>query len=196
MTEQVDRKQDWLRGDWFQTFTGRKFYPADVRPDDIAIEDIAHALANSCRFAGHCDKFYSVAQHSVLVSLMVPAEDALWGLLHDSEEAYFLDMPRPLKYLPELTEYRELATAGRRVILNRFGLSQFEPDSVKAADRKLLLRERMDLFDTVLGTLPAGEIPTFRVVPWTPQLAERNFLARFKDLNGIEREHYALQEAA
>ena len=54
--------------DWIQTYSGKKFYPLDPRPEDIDIRDIAHALSLNCRFNGHCRCFYSVAEHSVGVS--------------------------------------------------------------------------------------------------------------------------------
>jgi hypothetical protein len=53
-------------GDWIQTFSGRRFYPADPRPDDMDIGDVAHALSMVCRFNGHVRFHYSVAQHAVL----------------------------------------------------------------------------------------------------------------------------------
>lgn len=82
---------------WIQTFTGRAFWPLRPRAEDVRIEDIAHALAMKCRFGGMTRQFYSVAQHSVLVSRIVPPADALWGLLHDAAEAYLPDVCRPIK---------------------------------------------------------------------------------------------------
>jgi 5'-deoxynucleotidase YfbR-like HD superfamily hydrolase len=91
---------------WIQTFTGRQFWPLDPRPEDIELLDIAHALANKCRYTGHTRSFYSVAQHSVLVSEIVPAADAHWGLLHDASEAYLPDVARPVKR--ELAGFQEI----------------------------------------------------------------------------------------
>src|SRR5690242_11754504 len=88
------------RGDWMQTYTGRRFWPLDPRVDDIDIGDIAHHLSLVCRFAGACREFYSVAQHCVGVSYVCDPKDALWGLLHDAAEAYVGDMVRPLKRSP------------------------------------------------------------------------------------------------
>lgn len=87
-----------IRSDWMQTYTGRVFWPLEPRPEDVDIVDIAHALANLCRYGGHSKVFYSVAHHSVLVSQIVPPADALWGLMHDSAEAYVIDLIRPIKH--------------------------------------------------------------------------------------------------
>lgn len=53
------------RGPYITTYSKKKFYPLDVRKSDLDIIDIAHALSNMCRFAGHVDRFFSVAEHSV-----------------------------------------------------------------------------------------------------------------------------------
>ncbi len=83
---------DVRRGDWIQVRSGRKFHPLDPRPEDVDINDIAHALSNLCRFTGHCTDFYSVAQHSVIASQIVPPASALAALLHDASEAYMGDI--------------------------------------------------------------------------------------------------------
>jgi hypothetical protein len=55
----------WLRGDWMQTYSGRRFYPLDPRAEELADLDIAHALSLLCRYGGHVERFYSVAEHCV-----------------------------------------------------------------------------------------------------------------------------------
>jgi hypothetical protein len=82
---------------WLRTYAGRHVHILNPRPADIYIQDIAHALAHTCRFAGHTPAFYAVAQHSVLVSELLTPDLALWGLLHDASEAYLHDLTRPLK---------------------------------------------------------------------------------------------------
>src|ERR1051326_3663293 len=109
-------------GDWMRTYTGVRFYPSDPRPDEIFIQDIAHSLSNMCRFAGHVKEFYSVAEHSVRVSLACHPDDALWGLLHDASEAYVVDMPRPIKRAPFMHGYRLLEAKVSLAVCERFEL--------------------------------------------------------------------------
>jgi len=104
------------------TFSGISFWPLLPNPDDIRIDDIAHALAHQCRFAGHTRLFYSVAEHSVRVSQLCRPEDALWGLLHDASEAYLSDVPAPLKELPEFEPYRAAERNLQGAVAQRFGL--------------------------------------------------------------------------
>ena len=136
------------RGDYIHTYTGKKFYALDPQPDDIDIRDIAHALSNLCRFGGHSPMFYSVAEHSVLVSEAVPVKDALWGLLHDASEAYLCDIPRPFKQY--LINYKELEECIQRAIGDAFGLSWPIPDSVHFIDRNIVATEANQLWQSEL----------------------------------------------
>src|ERR687897_2976407 len=96
-------------GPYLQTVSGRWVNPFDPDPRQLDAGDIARALANQCRFGGHCRTFYSVAQHSVIVSELVEqrggdAEGAVGALMHDATEAYLGDMPHPLKHRSALGE--------------------------------------------------------------------------------------------
>ena len=119
--------------DWIQTYTGRKFYPTHPRAADVHILDIAHHLSLRCRFSGGCREFYSVAQHSVLVSQMVPEQDALWGLLHDAAEAYTGDLIRPLKHRPELRPFLEVEASIETVIAEAYDVP-LGHSAIKEAD--------------------------------------------------------------
>ena len=80
-----------------QTFTGRLFDPFNPDPALIDLRDIAHALGNICRFGGHSRRYYSVAEHSILVASLVPEPLRLPALLHDAAEAYLGDIITPIK---------------------------------------------------------------------------------------------------
>jgi hypothetical protein len=166
-----------------QTVSGRYFPLLAPTPDDIRIEDIAHHLSNICRFTGAVREFYSVAQHSVLVSQIVPPQDALAALLHDASEAYITDISKPLK--PHLGGYAEIETRIMEVVLQVFGLPTCLPDSVKRADLILLATEKRDL-------MPAHgddwdlirDIPRLQeeIVPLPPRAARARFMDRFCQL--------------
>jgi len=166
------------RGDWMQTATGKQFWPLDPRPEEVDILDIAAALSKLCRYNGHCDWPYSVAQHSVYVSHQVPAEHALAALLHDATEAYCADVPRPLK--PFLAGYADIEQRIWEVIAERFGLPRELPECVKAADNAVLLAEK----DQIMRPAPAdwrvpGNAAPIRIAYWTTDQAREAFLSRF-----------------
>lgn len=170
---------------WIQTYSGRRFNPTKPNPEAIVIQDIAHALSMQCRFSGHCQQFYSVAQHSVLVSHICDFEDARWGLLHDASEAYLVDVPRPLKRSGKFDAYLEFEDRMQKAVCKRFGLSEKEPPSVKRADTILLATEARDLMSPLHPDWrqPVGPLP-FKIESWTPQQAKDNFLKRFSELAG------------
>lgn len=166
------------RGDWIQTFTGKAFYPLDPVVADIDIEDIAHALAHQCRYGGHCRQFYSVAEHSVLLSQSVAPEHALWALLHDASEAYLVDVPRPVK--AELREYREIEDRLLAAIAARFGLVSAIPPAVHEADRRILTDEAAQLMRAPpMAWSTQAEPLGVRVKCWAPKKAEQWFLFRY-----------------
>jgi 5'-deoxynucleotidase YfbR-like HD superfamily hydrolase len=175
-----------------QTFTGALVDP--LAPDPAAIDpvDVAHALSHHCRFGGHSRVFYSVAQHSCLVADTVEAgggtvADTLWALLHDATEAYLGDLPHPLKHRSPLgAVYREAEERLQAAICERFGLPLVPPPSVKQADRALLATERRALMvatpDAAWPELDGIHPLALELVPWAPQHAATEFLARLERL--------------
>jgi hypothetical protein len=188
-------------GDWCQTFTGRKFYPLDPRPEDVCIEDIAHALACQNRFAGHTSSPYSVAEHSVRCARYVRARygasypgerparsemaEVLAALLHDASEAYLVDVPRPVKHSPLLRGYRD-AEQTMQSMLNLWAGLPADSDRwalVKEADEVLLATEVRDLMapPPQPWALSHAPLPTV-IVPWGWRTAEVRFLALYAEL--------------
>lgn len=167
--------------DWIQTRSGRRFSPLDPDPAAIDVADIAHSLALQCRFNGHCRVFYSVADHCVRVSRVVPPEHALWGLLHDAAEAYLGDLPRPIKV--QLPAYRAAEDRLMEFIARHFGLPWPMPAPVHEADNVLLVTEQRDLMGPAPASwgLVATPLPE-RIEPLGPEAAEAAFLARFAEL--------------
>lgn len=184
--------------DEIATYSDRGIRPLDPDPDDIDIVDIAHALSNQCRFTGHTKKFYSVAQHSVLVSEYIEREFIsvdgpgyeLEGLLHDASEAYLSDIARPVKQTEPLkTVYHEAEERLSRAIAERFGLVYPFPPAVTEADNVLLVTEARDLMHGVekwsaeyrkISPLPSV------ITPWTPAEARARFLWRFNMLSRMQ----------
>jgi uncharacterized protein len=174
---------------WSQTWTGKRFYFDNPQPDQVCIEDIAHCLSNLCRFTGNVDRFYSVGQHCLLISdeLRRRGYDKttqLWGLLHDSSEAYMNDLSRCLKRTPGMEGYRQLEGVVMKVICRKFGLCPIEPPVVKELDIRMVTTEHRDLFTNfVPWTEFYDEKPfDFHVHPLPSTAIEKEFLRRFDEL--------------
>lgn len=173
---------------WIQTYTGKAFDPFNPDPAKINIEDIAHSLANQCRFNGHTRQFYSVAQHCVEVASRVRPEQQALALLHDASEAYLSDLPTPIKYKPEFEFYRKAEELLQDTIYERFKVLSFrkDVDEVKRMDKQVLLMEvglllgycEVPWNDAILAhTTPARERAGWKALK--PEHAEREFLNVF-----------------
>jgi len=168
---------------WCLTKAGKKFDMANPKADQICIEDIAPALSKQCRFNGHCDPFYSVAQHCLHVSELVPDEHKLTALLHDATEAYIGDMVTPLKAL--IPDFKRIEDHLWNIISDKYKVPLILPWEVKRADLIALATEKRDL-------MPAHPEPWYclrniqpdqsTLSPMTPAAAETLFLTEFHRL--------------
>ncbi len=119
-----------------ETFTNQFLDPINPDINRIELLDIAISLGNQCRFAGHTQSFYSVAEHCLRVADLLPDELKLTGLLHDASEAYMLDLPRPLKN--RLPEYKSYESKLLKMIMYKFGGIYPLPEEVIMADDNVL----------------------------------------------------------
>lgn len=168
-------------------FSGGKINLLDPQVEDIHIEDIAHALSNICRFGGHSREFYSVAQHSCLVSYLVPMPYQLRALLHDASEAYLGDVIKPLKHRIALA-YEPLEMLFTIAINRRFGIDLqatiTAQEHIKRSDKMALEME----FEYLFGNASTYQLIKFFGTEypkpcWPPAVAEEVFLSTFKELS-------------
>lgn len=198
----VPAAESWHAAAWSQLYSGRAFRPFTAREEDIDAIDIARSLSMTCRYNGHVRKFYSVAEHAVLMArymLLHPPQHktadevrelALWCLLHDGAEAYIGDMVRPLKITPRFEAYRELDDKLTSLIAVKYELPVFDgqliPAEVKVLDNRILLDERLELLTEPPeawqeeGLAPLG----VEILGWYPPEAEREFLRLLDELDG------------
>lgn len=156
-----------------RTMQGRCIDLLNPNPDNILIEDIAHALSMQCRFNGMIRQFYSVAQHCVLAAEMfglldLSDDEKLAVLLHDASEAYLGDVISPLKGL--VTGYKEVESNFMSIIAGKFGFEYPLSKKVKLADMMILEVEWRSL---VLGV-------EMKISGWCPDKAKMRFLNSFK----------------
>lgn len=171
-------------GNFIATYSGAHFNLDTLDVGNIPLEDIAHALAMNCRYNGHIKTFYSVAEHCVAVSYLVPEEDALWGLMHDATEAFVPDIPRPFK--PYIGGFQEVENRIMESIVDECGLHPTkEPESVQYIDRHIVREEALLLFVN-----PPEWVDKYHPLPKarkyingeSPARAKQMWLERFKEL--------------
>jgi hypothetical protein len=199
MTEQVtvassteEGYVDTPRVRGIQTYTGLHFTLEDPV---FRIEDIAHGLSNVCRFAGQSRHFYSVAEHSVIVSLLMEElklGDPGEGLFHDATEAYLADIPSPWKhhYLPD---YRKIEADLERTLRDNFYMPTAKTYGCRQADTLAFLIEAWFLLpdrgascgvdQTELKSIATRLIDSgWRTLNLLPTEAKAAFLARYEAL--------------
>ena len=174
----VPREEQERRGK-IRTFTGKLVDPLNLAPDDISIIDIGHHLSNLCRYTGAVPMFYSVAQHSVIVSrCFVDPMMKLAGLLHDAAEAYINDVASPVKHSAGFQFYRELDDRITATIFGKFGLDPAVLKEVKPFDDSVFKRE-VASFWNFGRNLAAGE----RVLAMPPISARTMFALEYQRIS-------------
>lgn len=167
--------------------SGTMFDYNNPEDSDITIEDIAGALSNICRFAGHLPTFYSVAQHALNVSLIVAAGHEKAGLLHDTAEAVTNDLPTPLK--AALPVFKDLEIRIESAMSKRFGFEFPLSPEVKLADLQMLKIEKEHVKKcfadwAVLDGIEVPQVLLDKIIltPMNPDQAKRAFLQRWEEV--------------
>lgn len=174
------------------TFTGKSFDYENVGPQDICIEDIAHALGHICRYAGQCNKFYSVAEHCVLLSRAKDMPGTpLARLLHDATEAYVADIVRPLKNL--LLDYKLIEHDISMVVSEKYGVdfSPVEPGDTKMIGIEAAVLMHDNFFEIHNESNPNAQLvphhdPEIEIMGWSPEVASFEFITRAATLGVTE----------
>lgn len=171
------------------TFTGRQVLPLALKPEDVDIRDIAHACAMQCRYNGHTQVFYSVAEHMVHIStaILLATGDkvkALQGLVHDGNEAYTGDMIRPVKnsLKQNYAFWKTIEDNNEKAIATALGLSYpFDP-IVKEFDKRIIVNEKTALFGPNKPWDWNYEPLSIIIKAWGPNEAALQYLAQFSRL--------------
>lgn len=171
-----------VKGPTILLYSGSYFDFLDPASSEITIEDIAQGLSQICRFAAQCQRFYSVAEHCLHVSWLVPPEHAYAALMHDAAEAVVGDVSKPLKDL--IPEYRVIEKHVEAAIFARFGVPTPLPPCIKEADIVMLATEQREVMRNNDGwDYTRGRTPLDMRLPcWSPEEAKAHFLERYATL--------------
>lgn len=173
--------------DGITLLSGEMFNYNDPASAKVDLMDLAQPLSNICRFAGQLPYFYSVAQHAVNCSYIVPKEHAFTALMHDTAEAFTNDIVTPLKVAVPI--FKEIELKIEAAMAEKFGFAYPLPPEVKLADLQMLglemkyIRQQDPSQHAVLDGIDYdGMLPLADLTSWTPRLALANFLRRFEEL--------------
>lgn len=169
-------KENLHRKDCIRTLSGIYLNVFKPTIDMIDINDIANGLSKECRWGNQIEELYTVAQHSVLVSMLVNPEHKLAALMHDASEGLGLhDIPSPIKY--HIKQYKKIETNLMYLIAEKYGFTYPLEQEIKEADKTMLEWEWN--YVHLKKQLP-NTTETVRV--WTHQESKELFLKEFYNL--------------
>jgi hypothetical protein len=177
---------------WITTASSKHLDFINPHPDQITIEDIATGLSGVPRWGGQLSKWYSVAEHCILMLMAytymtkrINPKICQAILLHDATEAYMGDIPRPLKAL--IPDYQSIEKKLDIIIKLKFGVSTNPEiqDTVHTFDEIMLKNEAIArggdinwLSDQKYKSVKL--IPFFTMHYFSPEEAKRGFLNQWK----------------
>jgi hypothetical protein len=190
---------------WIQSLTNRAIEPLALTPEMVGgIEEIAHSLAGEFRFTRQTRARYTVAQHCVLGSRLLPPAFAGAFLLHEGSEVYLPDVSGPMKPFvfverenlrgdgSRQCSWSELERDHMRAVLQALGLGSLEPliysPEIKQMDLAMLTAEKEQLCGPEPEpwglTVPAADVDLSHI--WSPDRAESEFLQRYTELFNVQ----------
>lgn len=172
------------------TYTGLFMDPLAPEPEQVRIEDIAHALSMISRANGHFPEVHTVAQHCLECAAEakarnLPRQTQLFCLLHDGAEAYLGDFIQPVK--ARMEGYREAEDHLLDMIYRKFAgrtPSEEEQKAVKEIDKTLLYFEFLHYMGVGCGDPGSGlqSRPVFSEMP--RREVEEMYLETYRELRG------------
>lgn len=183
------------RGNYITMKGGFKYYVDEYNVEDIPISSLAWTLARKGRFHDHCDKFYSVAEHCVRVSRLVPEEHAFAGLMHDVGEGVLPDVPAPVKYskhFERIVEYEDTLMTE----FSRFYNFAYPCEEVDEVDKYMAHAEALIVFneppewaycEPAVEMLNRMEELEMGPLGWTKEAAYNQFMERFIEFSRSAR---------
>lgn len=178
----ISHKSSQQDKSYLSTCSGKNFCLQAPEAAQIDIKDIAHGLAYQCCYNGQTSHFYSLAQHSLLVAGLVPAQHRLAALLHDAAAAYFGGMAWPLRQL--LPDFPALEKKIMAAVGEKFGVTDFHASAIRRAHMIILSTEQRDVYPgTGIPLLAGASAPIPRRIDFmSPEEAKFQYLERFFEL--------------
>ena len=187
--------------DWMHTSLGLRMHPEAPVHKNIAISDIANGLALICRYGGQGDvyKFYSVAEHSVLLAKYaledVGSFAAMYVLLHDASEAYLGDLVPAVKNAVG-PSYEAMEDSVTNAIMDRYCPVHRFRDYAKTLDKRIVPTEKAALMrhPQPWPSDAANPLPV-KIKCWHPVEAKKRFLQTWEELryvNGLPHERWEI----
>lgn len=175
------------------TYSGIDMDPFEPKKEQIAIEDVAHALSLLCRANGHISHFYSVAQHCLNCEREAEkrgcdVKTRLFCLLHDATECYISDLTRPVKRrLPLYYEAEErLAEVVYSALAGRLP-TESELKQVGEIDDCLLYHEFINLGGIKMYDNEPYHLAEFSFEFELPAEVEKRYIAKYNSLCDMAR---------
>jgi len=170
--------------------SGKRINLINTKLDDITINDIARGLANKGHYGGHTPEYFSIAEHSILVSYITKN---LQGLLHDASEAYIGDMLTPIKDL--VPDFVQIENNLMDKVMQKFNL-QYDYDEVKYADTLIKGYEWIHFFKEDCPFIDRDEISIaklkYKLPPieyFHPEQARLAFIYRYYEIENGENKN-------